>query len=76
MEGLLLVIEVLGWIADIFMFGADVHSWMKGKENRLERKEARVRDIPVPPRDRWNRRVIVLTLAVLALTAALVALRS
>jgi hypothetical protein len=76
MEGLLLVLEVIGWIADIFMFGADVHSWLKGKENRLERKEARVLDIAVPPRDRWNRRVIVLTLAVVALTAVLLTLRS
>lgn len=51
---------------------ADIYSWWKGKENRIERREARKKGEALPSRDKWNQRVIVLTLAVVILTTVLV----
>lgn len=71
MEIFLLVVEGLLWIGDVIAMGADLYSWFKGKENRIERKEARRTGVEIPRRDRWNRRVITLSLVVAILTAAL-----
>lgn len=51
---------------------ADVYAWMRGKENRLERREARKLGRDPPPRDKWNRRVIGLSVAFALLTTVLV----
>lgn len=51
---------------------ADVYAWMRGKENRLERREARKRGRTPPPRDRWNRWVIALSVAFALMTTVLV----
>jgi len=49
----------------------DVVSWFKGSDNRIERRLARKAGVAVPPRDKWNRRVIGLTVIVVVLTALL-----
>ena len=72
MELFLFILESLVSLADLLAIGADVYSWIRGTDNRVERRNARREGIDVPPRDKWNRRVIVFSILVLALTAALV----
>jgi hypothetical protein len=69
------VCEAVTWVVDIVAIIAEVSSWFKGRENRIERREARCNGEPVPPRDRWNRRVIWLALLIVLLTGGLVAWR-
>jgi hypothetical protein len=76
MEIFLLVVEGLLWVVDVIAMSVDVYSWFKGKENRVERREARKAGIEVPPRDRWNRRVIALTIFVAISTAVLLIWKS
>jgi hypothetical protein len=71
MELFFFILEGALWIIDIVAASVDLYAWCKGKENRLERRTARKAGLEVPPRDRWTRRVIVLTLVVLVATAAL-----
>jgi hypothetical protein len=71
MEVFLLVVEGLIWIIDVIAMTVDVYSWFKGKENRVQRREARKAGVEIPPRDRWNRRVIILTTIVILSTVAL-----
>lgn len=54
---------------------ADFYAWMKGRENRLERREARKLGRTPPPRDKWNRLMIVLTVGFVLLTAGLIGWR-
>ena len=72
MELLLIIFEGVAWILDVLFFSADVYSWIKGKENRVERKDARKAGREVPPRDNWNRRVVVLTALVCVITVGLI----
>ncbi|MBP6863853.1 MAG: hypothetical protein KBC32_01145 [Candidatus Didemnitutus sp.] len=67
-----IIAELLLMLVDAAMATGDVYAWWKGKENRQQRRAARRRGEIPPPRDRWNRRVITLTLGVVVLTAALV----
>jgi hypothetical protein len=76
METLFLVVEAVLWLVEIVATGADVYSWIKGKQNRVLRKEARTAGAVVPPRDRWNRRVIGLTALVAVVTLLLILWRS
>lgn len=71
MDLLLLIVEGLVWLIDLTAIAADIHSWIKGKDNRIERRLARNDGRAIPPRDRWNRRVIGLTILVIVTTAAL-----
>jgi hypothetical protein len=66
------IIEVILGVFDVLIVGADIHAWFKGRENRRERHDARRAGVPAPPRDRWNRRVIVLSVVAVALTTFLV----
>lgn len=52
---------------------ADLYAWAKGKENRIERREARKLGRTPPPRDKWNRWVIGLSVVFAILTTVLVA---
>ncbi len=72
MEWLLEVLLDLLISADFFTLLADVYAWIKGRENRLERREARRMGRPVPPRDRWSKSVIWLTFIFVGLTAYIV----
>jgi hypothetical protein len=71
MEVFFFVVEGLLWILDLIAMSVDIYSWFKGKENRVERREARKAGVEPPPRDLWNRRVITLTIVVTFSTAAL-----
>lgn len=62
-------------MADLAAALADLYAWIRGRENRTERRIARQAGRPVPPRDRWNRRVLWLSLLVVTLTAGLLAWR-
>lgn len=75
MELFLLILEGLLSVADLLTFGLDVYSWFRGKDNRIERRLARRTGNDVPPRDKWNRRVIICSVVVIVLTAVLVALK-
>lgn len=70
MEWLSILLEVVLTLVDVLAFAADVHAWIRGRPNRAERREARETGLPIPPRDRWNRRVIVLSGLVVILTLA------
>jgi len=67
--------EFLEFLADLFValdgltVIADVFSWIKGRANRIERREARRRGEVVPPRNGWNKAVIFLTWIAVALSA-------
>jgi nicotinamide riboside transporter PnuC len=76
MELLAFIFEATLCLLDMFFAGADIYSWLKGRPNRVERKEAKKSGIAPPPRDKWNRRVIVLTLVICIITILLFALRS
>lgn len=76
MEIFVALFEAILWALDLLVAAADVYSWIKGKPNRVERKEAKRAGQEPPPKDRWNRRVIVLTLSACILTLALVMWRS
>lgn len=67
-----LIIDILIFLLDSGVITSDVISWLRGRENRRQRREARRYQLPVPPRDGWNRAVIPLTLLGAALTAVLV----
>ena len=71
MEFLFLTFEALLGMIDLIALSIDVYSWFKGRKNRIDRRAARKTGLPIPPRDRWNRRVIILTIVVALLTAAL-----
>jgi len=75
MELFLLIVEGLLSLVDVLALGLDVYSWFRGKDNRVERRKARRTGNDVPPRDKWNRRVIVCSLVVIALTAVLLMLK-
>jgi hypothetical protein len=66
------IIEVVLGMFDVLTVAADIHAWFKGRENRRERREARRAGMTAPSRDRWNRRVIVLSVVAVALTTFLV----
>ena len=72
MEGFLFIVEIVLYTLDAVGIGADIFSWIRGKDNRAERRMAKSAGRDIPPRDKWNRLVIVLTIAVLVLTVALV----
>lgn len=72
MELFLLILEGLVSVFDLLALAADVYSWIRGKDNRVERRNARREGLNVPPRDKWNRRVIVFSIVVIALTTTLV----
>ena len=67
-EGLAALGEILFGILDLACFVADVYSWIRGRDNRTARREARKAGTDVPPRDVWNRRVVVLTVLVGVIT--------
>lgn len=67
-----ILLEIVLALVDAALTGADVYSWWKGKANRHERRAARHRGETLPPRDKWNRRVIALTPGVAVMTGVLV----
>jgi hypothetical protein len=75
MELLEIIFYVVWWLIEGLVATGDVYSWNRGKENRIERREARKRGLPPPPRDKWNNWVIVLTVLFVVLTASFVAWR-
>jgi hypothetical protein len=63
--------ELIIGALDLATLGADLYAWFKGRDNRRERRAAKRAGMPPPPRDRWNRRVIVFSVVAVALTAFL-----
>jgi hypothetical protein len=49
---------LLGFI-DILSIFVDIYSWIKGTENRQERKAAKQQGLPTPKRDKWFWYVLV-----------------
>lgn len=72
---LLLIGEAIFWIIDMCCLSADIFSWLKGKRNRVERRDAKKSGVKPPPRDKWNRRVIGFTIAICIITTGLLAVR-
>lgn len=72
MELLFAIVEGVVWLLDLLCFSADVYAWIQGKENRVERREARKAGREIPLRNTWNRLVIVLTVLVCAITIGLI----
>lgn len=70
------IAEGVLWVLDACFSTADVISWFKGKPNRVERREAKAAGEAPPPRDKWNRWVIGLTLGIGITTILLIILRS
>jgi hypothetical protein len=66
------ILEAILVAADLVAFIADVYSWIRGRQNRIERRVARSSGDEVPARDQWNRRVIVLTVIISIITAILI----
>lgn len=71
MELLYLIIEGLLMIGEALLFAADVYSWIRGGVNRTERRMARKAGTELPPRDKWNRRVILLSVLLVVLSITL-----
>ncbi len=71
MELIVAIFEGLLWFLDITIAAVDVYSWFKGRENRIERREARKAGEEAPPRDKCNQRVVVLTVSFCILTLVL-----
>ncbi len=65
LEALLCLIDGVAAIADIV-------AWVKGRDNRRIRKQARKDGSEPPPRDKWNRLWIVLTIVVAIATSLLI----
>jgi hypothetical protein len=63
LELIIAIIEGLLWLLDITFAAADVYAWFRGRENRIERREARRAGQEVPPRDKWNEQVVVFTVS-------------
>lgn len=70
MEIGLLIVELIVGLLDVLTVGGDIHAWFKGRDNRRERREAKRAGLSPPPRDRWNRRVIVLSILAVFFTTA------
>ncbi len=75
MEIFAFIIEALVGLLDLACCVADLISWIQGKPNRVERRVARRGGEVPPPRDKWNRRVIWLTVGVVLFTGLFVYLR-
>jgi hypothetical protein len=75
MDLLFAIIEGLGVVLDIldllFIFG-DVISWIKGKENRIERKSAKRSGGKPPKRNAWNRTFILFSAFIIILTGLII----
>lgn len=72
MEFIFEILAELFFALDGVTLIVDVYAWIKGRENRRVRREARQRGHTPPPRDQWNRWVIALSLAFVLLTTVLV----
>jgi hypothetical protein len=70
-----LILEGMGWALDVLCMGLEIYAWLRGRPNRVARKEAKAAGAEPPPRDNWNRRVILLSLAIGMLTLVLVVVR-
>jgi hypothetical protein len=75
MEIIWAIIEGLGILVDIFdivWIVTDVISWIKGKENRIERKTAKKAGSKPPKRNRWNKAFIICLILVIVFTGLIV----
>jgi hypothetical protein len=66
------ILEAIGWLLDAVLIVGDLYSWIRGRSNRALRREAKESGAELPPRDKWNRIVVVLSIALLALTTFLI----
>jgi len=76
MDFIWFIIEAIIWIVDIVGFFWDIYAWFAGKDNRIERREARREGGDIPARDKWNRLVVGLSVMVALLTLLLVIWKS
>ena len=65
------ILEAALWIFDLLTLIGNLHALFKGRDNRIERATARAAGLPPPPRDRWNHRVIWLTVLFILLSLGL-----
>lgn len=75
MELFVILLEALGSFAELFdviLIGVDVAAWIKGKDNRQERRDAKRSGEHPPKRDLWSRLFIVFVCITLCLTALLI----
>ncbi len=72
MEILVILFEGLLWLLDVLLVGADFAAWIKGDENRRDRRKARRLGHEVPKRDKWNRNVLILSILVVVTTGMIV----
>ncbi len=75
MELLWAIIEGLGSlidIIDIVWIAIDIISWIKGKDNRVERKSAKKAGVRPPKRNRWNKAFILFLIMVIVFTGLIV----
>ena len=75
MELIGFIIEGLGFLLELFdivFMIADAIAWLKGKENRMERKAAKKTGNKPPKRNSWNRAFILFFILVIIFTALIV----
>ena len=75
MELLVLLLEALGCFAEMFdvaLIAFDAIAWIKGKNNRQRRREAKRNGEAPPKRDLWSRLFIVLAVLASCLTVLLI----
>lgn len=75
MEMFVLLLEALGCFAEMFdviLIAFDVVAWIKGKDNRRSRREAKRSGEAPPKRDLWSRLFIALGVVTLCLTVLLI----
>ena len=75
MELLATIFEALLCLIDGVAAIADIVAWVKGRENRRIRKQASKKGSEPPPRDKWNRLWICLTIIVVITTSFLIVRR-
>jgi hypothetical protein len=62
---------ILGFL-DLVSLIFDVISWVRGKPNRIYRREALNSGLPKPKRDKWNITFLVFTTITIVLTSILI----
>ncbi|MBC8872140.1 MAG: hypothetical protein H8E44_22135 [Planctomycetes bacterium] len=75
MELLAILLEALGCFAetfDVVLLAFDLFAWIKGKDNRRKRRDAKKSGEHPPKRDFWSRLFIVLGILTICLTALLI----
>ncbi len=68
-----IVIDLLLGALETSTLIGDIFCWIKGKDNRIERRAAKQNKIELPKRDKWNTWAILFALLLIPLTAYIIA---